>query len=654
MTEVRNVLRIQQDVEQNPQAFMRELQRNFDRISEVLDDIQGHRGAPKFYSDINLQGNRLQFNDSDYVRQNELTSRLQAWNPDTTAWANILDEAEMTKLTTALTAWTLVVSDDATDFTMTWSAGTDILGVLGSTKAFEIGASNTIFGQGAGDSISSGTANTIYGFEAGDTITTGQDNVVIGYQALANGGAGDPDSTVAIGYRAGYVLAGNACVFVGFESGLSNTTAVGSVGVGYRALRANVDGAGCLAIGYDAGLLCTGAYNTCIGAYAGDALTSGTHNLAIGYQALTTEDAGDFNVAIGSQALSLCNGAGYNTGIGYYTLTAVSSGTHNLGLGYTAGATITTGDYNIAIGSYAMSKAGTTTHSNIGIGYYSLEDITGVRNTCIGYRTMHNATSADDNVSIGYRAGRSQSTSNDNVFIGSDCAYALTSGASNVLIGKEVGYAITTGQDNVILGYQANYAGSTDPDANVAIGYQAGYNLEANQSVAIGYQAGYTLSSNGAGVFLGYQAGYSETAANKLYIANSNTATPLIGGTFPNTALVFTSNLTTATGGTAQTPDEITATDGGVAASLVTTNTEVTTNGDEDLDEVTLANGTTGQVKRIYCVVAGHANDTWKITPATMCGGTQITFTGVGEGCILVYADNEGWVVAANNGGTIA
>jgi hypothetical protein len=100
-------------------------------------------------------------------------------------------------------------------------------------------------------------------------------------------------------------------------------------------------------------------------------------------------------------------------------------------------------------------------------------------------------------------------------------------------------------------------------------------------------------------------------------------------------------------------PDAITATSEGVAASIVTLNTEVTTNGDSDLDNVTLANGTSGQVKHIYCVAEGNAADTWKITPATMCGGTQITFAGAGEGCVLVYADNEGWVVVGNNGGTI-
>jgi len=119
------------------------------------------------------------------------------------------------------------------------------------------------------------------------------------------------------------------------------------------------------------------------------------------------------------------------------------------------------------------------------------------------------------------------------------------------------------------------------------------------------------------------------------------------------TKMVLAGGLTTS-GAVIATPDEITATGEGVAASVATVNTEVTTNGDSDLDNVTLANGTSGQIKHIYCVVEGNAADTWKITPATMCGGTQITFAGVGEGCTLIYADNEGWVATANNGGTIS
>ena len=99
--------------------------------------------------------------------------------------------------------------------------------------------------------------------------------------------------------------------------------------------------------------------------------------------------------------------------------------------------------------------------------------------------------------------------------------------------------------------------------------------------------------------------------------------------------------------------DDITATSEGVAASIATETTFVTTNGDSDLDNDAATNGTEGQAKHIACIVEGNAADTWKITPANMVGGTQITFAGIGEGCILkMYL--TGWVVISNSGGTIS
>lgn len=101
--------------------------------------------------------------------------------------------------------------------------------------------------------------------------------------------------------------------------------------------------------------------------------------------------------------------------------------------------------------------------------------------------------------------------------------------------------------------------------------------------------------------------------------------------------------------------DAITADTAGTAASLVTVTTEVTTDGDQNLDDVTLANGQVGQLKAFVCVAEGHGGDTWKVTPDTMNGGTQITFTGaVGEGCVMIYNTTVGWTVVGNNGGTIA
>lgn len=101
--------------------------------------------------------------------------------------------------------------------------------------------------------------------------------------------------------------------------------------------------------------------------------------------------------------------------------------------------------------------------------------------------------------------------------------------------------------------------------------------------------------------------------------------------------------------------ESITATSGGVAADLNTTTTLITTNGDQDEDNVTLADGQVGQIKKFAVIAEGDAADTIKITPANLNGGTQITFsaTPVGEGCEMLF-DGTAWNITSNNGGTIA
>lgn len=113
----------------------------------------------------------------------------------------------------------------------------------------------------------------------------------------------------------------------------------------------------------------------------------------------------------------------------------------------------------------------------------------------------------------------------------------------------------------------------------------------------------------------------------------------------------------THTGKCIYTPDAITSDNAGVAASVSTVVTEITTDGDSNLDNVTLANGVDGQVKIFAVVASGNAADSIKITPANMIGGTQITFSAdpVGLGCMMIFDSGvSGWCVVGNNGGTVA
>lgn len=100
--------------------------------------------------------------------------------------------------------------------------------------------------------------------------------------------------------------------------------------------------------------------------------------------------------------------------------------------------------------------------------------------------------------------------------------------------------------------------------------------------------------------------------------------------------------------------EDITATSETVAASISLRTTYITTNDDDDLDIVSLADGVQGDEK-IFIVEAINAGDSVKITPANANGFTQITFADSeqGAGCIMVMGVSA-WSIVGNNGGTIA
>jgi len=93
------------------------------------------------------------------------------------------------------------------------------------------------------------------------------------------------------------------------------------------------------------------------------------------------------------------------------------------------------------------------------------------------------------------------------------------------MYGLESGRATTTGKKNTFIG---TYAGRTNiiGDSNVFLGFNAGYDVLGSSNVCIGYEAG-----------------KNETGSAKLYIDNSNTASPLIHGDFLTNILTINGNL---------------------------------------------------------------------------------------------------------------
>ncbi|WP_138475612.1 hypothetical protein [Dyadobacter bucti] len=147
---------------------------------------------------------------------------------------------------------------------------------------------------------------------------------------------------------------------------------------------------------------------------------------------------------------------------------------------------------------------------------------TGSNNTFLGRLTGPATTDGSSNVFIGHKSGVTNTRGSFNVFAGNGSGRANTLGHSNLFLGMDAGYGNATGYNNVFLGRDA---GRTN---------DRGFN-----NTFLGTNSG--VNNRGMGnVFLGYGAGGAElSGSNKLYIANSETTTPLIYGDFAAGKLVF-------------------------------------------------------------------------------------------------------------------
>ena len=132
----------------------------------------------------------------------------------------------------------------------------------------------------------------------------------------------------------------------------------------------------------------------------------------------------------------------------------------------------------------------------------------------------------DENTWYGLNAGNLTMTGTNNTFIGYASGNQNTSGSSNAFLGAYAGNINTTGHDNAFLGYEAG-----------------SFNTTGYSNTFIGGYAGFSNDTGNGNVFIGYYAGYNETTSNKLYIDNSDTATPLIYGEFDNNIVAVNGNL---------------------------------------------------------------------------------------------------------------
>ena len=177
---------------------------------------------------------------------------------------------------------------------------------------------------------------------------------------------------------------------------------------------------------------------------------------------------------------------------------------------------------SVFIGENAGIADDATNNKNVFIGYYSgYLNTSGAHNVALGSQSLFNNISGTSNTAIGNSALTDNDIGINNTAIGSSSLYQNTEGNYNTAVGANALMANSIGVNNTALGYRAMYS-----------------NIYSNNT-AIGYQSGINNINGSANVFLGYQSGYNEAGSNKLYISNSNTASPLIYGEFDNNLLTI-------------------------------------------------------------------------------------------------------------------
>jgi trimeric autotransporter adhesin len=285
----------------------------------------------------------------------------------------------------------------------------------------------------------------------------------------------------------------------------------------------------------------TGIKNTVLGENTMKTFTTGSKNVAIGDSVLANSYYNRNCTVIGSGAMALAGSSIFNTVIGYKSMNRANGGFNvAIGIETFSGGDITeiaAGGFNTIIGAFAGKKS--SGDYNIALGTNALYNGGGNNNIVLGTGALYNNGSGNSNIAIGEAAMSNNLahpldfTSDYNIAIGK-AALLTSSGKNNIAIGRSsMGFGSNSiNSGNVAIGQSSleNVAGSY----NSAFGATSLLRNTGNNNVAFGTG---TLSNNIIGnnnVAIGYNAGYNELNSNKLYIENSNSSTPLIGGDFAN------------------------------------------------------------------------------------------------------------------------
>jgi hypothetical protein len=237
---------------------------------------------------------------------------------------------------------------------------------------------------------------------------------IVSFNTTSNGTAGTvsaDSATIAIGASAAQnITTAQGTIAIGGSAQLLRQTGSWNIAIGQRALRTNVSGSNNIAIGRQALETYTGSANVAVGDAALTNAT-GSGNTGVGNQAGTAISSGANNTSVGNSALLELTTASGNTGVGNGAGRTVTSGANNTSVGNLAGSngaaaknsTVSVGAeagrftaeslstwLGVDAGQGASGNLHTGGSYNLGLGYRSMYDVSGVRtgssNTAIGDR----------------------------------------------------------------------------------------------------------------------------------------------------------------------------------------------------------------------------------------------------------------------------
>ncbi len=189
-------------------------------------------------------------------------------------------------------------------------------------------------------------------------------------------------------------------------------------------------------------------------------------------------------------------------------------------------------DGNQAIGKVLTSDAS---------GIATWQDVSGI--TSLNDLSDAILLSSIESIFIGNYAGNITPTGSSNNGLGRNALHNITSGSYNNAFGYASLGDNTVGNGNSGFG-QWSLTANVDGAYNTSIGYASLYNhTSGHGNTALGSNAGFLNQTGTGNIFIGYAAGRNEMGSGKLYIENSDSSTPLIGGDFTTDIVTINGSL---------------------------------------------------------------------------------------------------------------